>query len=152
MFQFIPSKLAGFVSVLLTFVSTLSAQIFNSSENQSMEFIAHKQVGLGKEKVLVMHSWTTDSKSYDYMIPYLNTDDYTYVFVDLRGYGSSKEMQGTYSAEEASSDAIKLVDLLVWDEFHLIGHSMSGMIVQKIAVDNPSRVKTVVAITPVPTC
>src|ERR1700733_12592784 len=34
----------------------------------------------------------------------------------------------------------------------LIGHSMSGMIVQKIAVDHPSRVKSVVAITPVPAC
>jgi pimeloyl-ACP methyl ester carboxylesterase len=117
-----------------------------------MEFIVHKQVGSGKEKVLVIHSWTTDSKSYDFMLPYLNTEDYTYVFVDLRGYGGSKEMQGAYSVEEASADAIKLIDLLGWDEFHLIGHSMSGMIVQKIAVDNPSRVKTIVAITPVPAC
>jgi pimeloyl-ACP methyl ester carboxylesterase len=29
---------------------------------------------------------------------------------------------------------------------------MSGMIVQKIAIDNPSRVKSVIAITPVPAC
>src|ERR1700722_10233153 len=152
MLQYISSKLAAFISVFLVFVSTLSTQILNSSENQDMEFIAHKQIGSGKEKVLVMHSWTGDSTSYDFMLPYLNTDDYTYVFVDLRGYGSSKEMQGTYSVEEASSDAIKLIDLLGWDEFHLIGHSMSGMIVQKIAVDNPSRVKSVVAITPIPAC
>ena len=152
MFQFISSKLAGFISVLLAFMSTLSAQILNSSENQSMEFIAHKQIGSGKEKVLVMHSWTGDSTSYDSMLPYLNTDDYAYVFVDLRGYGGSKEMQGTFSVEEASSDAIKLIDFLAWNEFHLIGHSMSGMIVQKIAVDNPSRVKSIIAITPVPAC
>ena len=70
MFQRISSKLAGFISVLLAFVSTLSAQILNISENQSMEFIAYKPVGSGKEKVLVMHSWTTDSKSYDYMPKY----------------------------------------------------------------------------------
>src|ERR1700722_4930057 len=152
MFQFISSKLAGFISVLLAFVSTLSAQILNSSENQSMEFIAHKQIGSGKEKVLVMHSWTGDSTTYDSMLPYLNTDDYTYVFVDLRGYGGSKEMQGSFSVEEASADAVKLIDSLAWDEFHVIGHSMSGMIVQKIAVDNPSRVKSVIAITPVPAC
>lgn len=117
-----------------------------------MEFIAHKQIGSGKEKVLVMHSWTTDSNSYDFMLPYLNTENYTYVFVDLRGYGGSKEMQGTFSVEEASSDAIKLINSLAWDEFHLIGHSMTGMIVQKIAVDNLSRVKSVVAITPIPAC
>lgn len=152
MFQFISSKLPGFISVLLAFVSTLSAQTLNLSENQLMEFIAYKQIGSGKEKVLVMHNWMGDSKSYDPMLPYLNTDEYTYVFVDLRGYGCSTEMKGTYSVEEASTDAMKLIDSLAWNKFHLIGHSMSGMIVQKIAVDNPSRVKSIVAITPVPAC
>lgn len=117
-----------------------------------MERIAYTEVGSGKEKVLVMHSWTSDSKSYDSMLPYLDTDAYTYVFVDLRGYGGSKDMQGAFSAEEASSDAMKLIDALAWEDFHLVGHSMSGMIVQKIAVDNPTRVKSMVAITPVPAC
>lgn len=129
-----------------------SAQPLNSSEQQNMELIAHKQIGSGKEKVLVMHNWMGDSTSYDSMLSYLNTDEYTYVFVDLRGYGRSKEMRGTYSVEETSADAVKLIDSLDWNKFHLIGHSMSGMIVQKIAVDNPSRVKSVVAITPVPAC
>ena len=117
-----------------------------------MALIAHKQIGSGKEKVLVLHNWMGDSTSYDPMLPYLDTDAYTYVFVDLRGYGRSKEIQGAYSVEEASTDAMKLIDSLSWNKFHLVGHSMSGMIVQKIAVDNPSRVKSVVAITPVPAC
>jgi pimeloyl-ACP methyl ester carboxylesterase len=141
-----------FIGVLIAFVTPLSAQSLNSSEKQNMEFIAHKQIGPGKEKVLVMHHWMGDSTSYDPMIPYLNTNDYTYVFVDSRGYGRSKEMKGSYSVEEASKDAIKLIDSLGWNKFHLVGHSMSGMIVQKIAVDNRSRVKSVVAITPVPAC
>jgi 3-oxoadipate enol-lactonase len=62
-----------------------------------MEFIALKQMRSGKEKVLVMHNRIGDSTSYDSMLPYLNTDEYTYVFVDLRGYSRSKEMPGTYS-------------------------------------------------------
>ncbi len=150
--QYIFSKLIAFIGILVAFVSPFSVQPLNSLETQSMEFIAHKQIGSGKEKVLVMHHWMGDSTSYDSMIPYLNTNDYTYVFVDLRGYGRSKEIRGAYSAEESSKDAIKLIESLGWNKFHLIGHSMSGMIVQKIAVDNPSRVKSVVAITPVPAC
>lgn len=150
--QFTFSRMIGFITFFATFITSLSAQCFNSSENQNMEFVAHKQIGSGKEKVLVMHNWMGDSTSYDSMLPYLNTNDYTYVFVDLRGYGRSKEMRGTYTVEEASADAIKLINSLAWNKFHLIGHSMSGMIVQKIAVDNPSRVKSVVAITPVPAC
>lgn len=123
-----------------------------AQEDQYMKTIAHKQFGSGNEKVLVMHNWMGDSTSYDPILPYLNTKDYTYVFVDLRGYGHSKDMPGTYSVDEASTDAIQLINSLGWNKFHLIGHSMSGMIVQKIAVDNPTRVKSVVAITPVPAC
>ena len=152
MLQFMFLKKIGFIAFLAAVVSSLTAQPLNSTEPQDMEFIAHKQIGSGKEKVLVMHNWMGDSTSYDFMLPYLNIDDYTYVFVDLRGYGCSKEMRGTYSVEEASSDAIKLINFLAWNKFHLIGHSMSGMVAQKIAVDNPSRVKSVVAITPVPAC
>lgn len=99
-----------------------------------------------------MHNWLGDSTSYDSMIPYLNTDQYTYVFADVRGYGRSKEIRGNYTVQEASGDAINIADFLGWDKFHLIGHSMSGMIVQKIAVDNPARIKSVIAITPVPAC
>lgn len=117
-----------------------------------MEIIAHKQMGSGAEKVLVLHHWMGDLTSYDFMLPYLNTERFTYVFADLRGYGGSKEMRGAYTVEEASSDAIQLINYLGWNQFHLVGHSMSGMIVQKIAVDNPTRVKSIVAITPVPAC
>ena len=145
-------KMIGYIAFLFTCILSLSVEYLNSLENQNMEYIAHKQIGKGKEKVLVMHHWMGDSTSYDSLIPYLNMDDYTYIFVDLRGYGRSKEMRGTYTAEEASSDAIKLINSLGWNKFHLIGHSMSGMIVQKIAVENPSRVKSIVAITPVPAC
>lgn len=152
MFQFRFSKIVGFVTFLAAFVSSLSTQSLNSAETHCMEFIAHKKIGTGKEKILVMHNWMGDSTSYDSIVPYLNVDEYSYVFVDLRGYGRSKEMRGNYSVGEASSDAIKLIDSLAWEQFHLVGHSMSGMIVQKIAVDNPSRVKSIVAITPVPAC
>ncbi|HEV8052464.1 MAG TPA: alpha/beta hydrolase [Parachlamydiaceae bacterium] len=152
MFRSLFSIMTGLIALLTVIVLSLSAQSLKSLENQNMEFIAHKQIGSGKEKVLVMHHWMGDSRSYDSMLPYLNTNDYTYLFVDLRGYGHSKDMRGIYSVEEASADAIKLINSLEWNQFHLIGHSMSGMIVQKIAVDNPSRVKSVIAITPVPAC
>ena len=117
-----------------------------------MECIAYTEIGSGKEKVLVMHNWMGDSTSYNSILPYLNTDKYTYVFTDLRGYGCSKEIQGTYSVEEASTDILHLIHSLHWNQFHLIGHSMSGMIAQKIAVDNRSRVKSIIAIAPVPAC
>ena len=117
-----------------------------------MDLLGYKLIGSGKEKVLVMHNWFCDSSSYDPMLPYLDKENYTYLFIDLRGYGLSKELPGTYSVQEAADDALALVDSLAWERFHVIGHSMSGMIAQKIAVDHVTRVKSVVAITSVPAC
>ena len=117
-----------------------------------MAFIDYKILGSGKEKVLVMHNWFCDSSSYDPMLPYIDTEKFTYVFVDLRGYGRSTELVGVYSVQEASDDVIALVNSFHWGQFHLVGHSMSGMIAQKIALDHFSRVKSLVAITPVPAC
>jgi hypothetical protein len=55
MLQYISSKLAAFIGILIASASPLSAETLNLLEKQNMEVIAHKQIGSGKEKVLVMH-------------------------------------------------------------------------------------------------
>ncbi len=110
----------------------------------------YKLLGSGPEKVLVMHNWFCDCTSYEPMMPYLNTDQYTYAFMDLRGYGKAKDVKGSYTVEEASQDAMMVASSLGWTEFHVMGHSMSGMIAQKMAL-NP-QIKSVIAITPAPAC
>jgi pimeloyl-ACP methyl ester carboxylesterase len=52
--------------------------------------------------------------------------------------------------QEIADDAIALADHLGWQRFHLIGHSMGGMAMQRIMVDATRRVKSGVALTPVP--
>ena len=144
-------KIIGCLILALLFSqSAFSHETNNKQGTEDMKTVGHKLIGKGKEKVLVMHSWFSDCTSYEPMLPYLNTEKFTYLFMDLRGYGLSKELPGEYTVEEASLDAITLVNSLSWDQFHIVGHSMSGMIAQKIAVDHASRVKSVVAITPVP--
>ena len=84
------------------------------------------------------------------MFPSLDLSRFTYAFVDYRGYGKSADMPGNYGMAELSADALALADYLGWSRFHLMGHSMGGMAVQRLMVDAPDRVKSVVAITPVP--
>ncbi len=117
-----------------------------------MEQLGHRIIGSGSQKVLLLHNWFCDSSSYEPLLPYLDQTKATYLLVDLRGYGRSKSWQGEYSVQEACQDAMALVQMLAWDRFHIVGHSMSGMIAQKMAVEHPARIQSIVAITPVPAC
>jgi pimeloyl-ACP methyl ester carboxylesterase len=75
------------------------------------------------------------------------------VFADVRGYGKSRHLGGSYSVEEVTADAFRLAGQLGWGRFHVVGHSMTGIVVQRMAVDDwtsdAKRLKSVVAITPV---
>jgi 3-oxoadipate enol-lactonase len=105
--------------------------------------------GQGPLRVLVLHDWFCDHSSWDATLAYLTPDHFTYVFGDLRGYGASREIEGTNTLDEAAGDAIAIANKLGWTQFSLIGHSMSGLIVQRIAQLAPERIARIVAITPV---
>jgi len=106
--------------------------------------------GNGPVHVVVLHDWFCDHSSWDAALPYLTPARFTYVFADLRGYGASREMEGLYTLDEAAGDVIALANKLGWNQFSLIGHSMSGLVVQRIAQLAPGRIARIVAITPAP--
>ncbi|MGE5515626.1 MAG: alpha/beta fold hydrolase [Bacteroidota bacterium] len=112
--------------------------------------LGHTTVGNGPEAVIVLHEWLGDHGNYDGAVPYLSGAGATYVFADLRGYGLSSAMAGRYDITEAADDALALMDALGHQRFHVVGHSMSGMIAQYLAATRPDRVKSVVVISPVP--
>jgi pimeloyl-ACP methyl ester carboxylesterase len=84
------------------------------------------------------------------MFDCLDANRYTYAFPDIRGYGQSRDVSGSYSIGEVAADAISLADQLGWREFHVVGHSMGGKAAQKVAMDARARVQSVIALTPVP--
>lgn len=115
--------------------------------------LSHHTFGDGPEKVLVLHSWIDNARSFDQVKPYLDPERFTYAFADLRGYGGSVAMKGRFTSQEAAGDALALADHLGWGAFHAVGHSQSGMIVQRLALNDwdsgARRLKSVVAVTPV---
>lgn len=112
--------------------------------------LGHVRHGRGAEPVVVLHEWMGDHTNYDPMLPYLPEETHTWLFADLRGYGLSKNMPGSYALREAADDVIRLMDHHGFRRFHVVGHSMSGMISQYLARVGGSRIKSVVAISPVP--
>ena len=114
-----------------------------------MSLLGHKLLGHGDQRVLVLHDWMGDHGNYDPMVPYLDQSAFTYAFVDLRGYGLSRHVTGDYTLTEASADALAVADQLQWGSFHLVGHSMSSLVAQQIAADNPDRLASLILLTPV---
>lgn len=113
-----------------------------------MEILNYKNFGEGQKKVVFLHELFGDCTNYEASIPYLDKENFSYFFIDLRGYGKSKNIFGEYSLEEAKNDVINLISSLKIDEYILVAHSMSTMIAQHIS-SSDEKVKKLILITPI---
>ncbi len=107
--------------------------------------------GTGDKHVIVLHDWMGDTEgNWKFALEYIDTAQFTYALVDVRGYGKSKELLGEFTIDEIASDIFALADKLRWEKFYLVGHSMGGMASQKAVLqDKNQRIQAVVCITPV---
>jgi len=126
------------------------AQAGAPATGQGDKVLGHVRIGNGSEAVLVLHQWLGDHTNFEWPSNFIARGKAQYVLADLRGYGLSRHMTGTYTMEEAAADVLHLMDRLGHARFHVVGHSMSGMIAQYLALRWPERVKSVVCISPVP--
>ncbi|QHA02197.1 alpha/beta fold hydrolase [Streptomyces broussonetiae] len=55
-----------------------------------------------------------------------------------------------YSVEDFTDDAVAVLDALGWEGAHLFGHSMGGLIAQRIAIRHPQRVLSLATSSAVP--
>jgi pimeloyl-ACP methyl ester carboxylesterase len=107
-------------------------------------------VGHGQVAVIGLHGWFGTADSWRTLAPYVDGDHFTYYFLDCRGYGSRRHDPGSYTLEEAASDAIATADELALERFALLGHSMGGAIMQQVLAQAPQRVSALVGVSPVP--
>lgn len=125
----------------------LMSSFLPSTQKSKAAYTLH---GYGDKKVIVLHSWMDDYQSWSPVIPHLDKKSYTYAFMDVRGYGKSINVKGDFTSDEIANDIFDVADNLGWDQFYLVGHSMTGMAAQKAALkDKKNRIIKVVAITPV---
>ncbi|MFJ9060583.1 alpha/beta fold hydrolase [Streptomyces sp. NPDC102409] len=111
---------------------------------------AHRLLGSGDHRVLVLHDWFGTSAGWGSFLDYLDGDTFSYAFLDYRGYGDRKAVTGAYTLAEIADDALTLADELGWQHFSLVGHSMGGKAVQQVLAQAPQRVRKMVGLAPVP--
>jgi pimeloyl-ACP methyl ester carboxylesterase len=111
---------------------------------------SYVKVGSGDHHVIALHGWFGSALGWGHLPDYLSTAQFSYVFPDLRGYGSRQGEEGEFTMAEAAQDAIALADELGWERFSLVGHSMSGVAVQHVLALASHRVRRLVGVAPVP--
>lgn len=117
---------------------------------EKLKSINHRLIGQGPRRVLVLHGWFGDHQIWEPAFASLDQRTFTYAFMDFRGYGLARGVDGVHSTEEMAADALALTDWLGWERYSVVGHSMGGLVAQRVAIDGGSRVVAVVGITPVP--
>jgi pimeloyl-ACP methyl ester carboxylesterase len=66
----------------------------------------------------------------------------TLVSFDNRGIGGSVGGDGRLTIEDMAGDALAVMDALGFERFHVVGHSMGGVIAQEVALSAPTRVSS----------
>ena len=102
------------------------------------------EAGTG-DPIIFVHGVVTTSNIFP---KYVGTysPEFRGVAVDLRGYGDSEKPATGYSIPQFSTDLIKLADALQIKKAVWVGVSMGGMILQRLALDHPERVRALVLV------
>lgn len=65
---------------------------------------------------------------------------------DVRGHGMSQPLNGHFSLDEAADDLLAILDDVGAKQSVLVGHSMGGLIAQKVVLNHPERVAALAVI------
>lgn len=112
--------------------------------------IGYQQYGEGLTRVIILNDWFSDTSTWDGARDYLDTQTFTWVFADLRGYGRSRNLRGSYCVTEAAADVLDVADTLGWSRFAVIGHSMSTLVALHLAQTHADRIERAIVLTPPP--
>jgi len=94
----------------------------------------------GDTRVIALHGWLDNALSFAPMAPYLAGLDL--VCLDFPGHGQSppRPAAARYHFDDYVFDVLAAADLLGWQRFHLIGHSLGGAVASVLAAACPERI------------
>lgn len=103
--------------------------------------LAYDEMGAGPPVVLV-HGLGLSRKRWQRQVEALAEHGYRAVRFDVRGFGESELPSEPYGMDTLTADLATVAAHLGLDRFHLVGHSLGGMIAQSFALGRPDAVRT----------
>lgn len=101
--------------------------------------VAWFEVGRGPDLVLV-HGLADDHRAWRKLIPHLALD-HRLVMFDLRGHGQTTLGAPDGTLAQLSEDLVALMDAIGLERADLVGFSLGGTLVMRLAIDHPERVR-----------
>ena len=99
------------------------------------------------KNVLLLHGWATTSAVW---APTRDRwDREGLLALDFRGVGYSDKPDTGYTIERFAADVVDVIDA-IGAPVQLVGHSMGGLVAQRVAIDHPDKLDRVVLVSPVP--
>jgi pimeloyl-ACP methyl ester carboxylesterase len=104
------------------------------------------EAGAGGRPLLLVHGFTGAKEDFTPWLEGLADAGWHAVAPDLRGHGASSKpaSEAAYSFEILADDVLRLADMLGWDQFVLLGHSMGGMVAQFMALKAAARLDALI--------
>ncbi len=93
----------------------------------------------GKPFVVLSNSLGSTHRMWDAQVEALD-ERFRVVRYDTRGHGESPVPDGPYSIDDLADDLVALLDRLGIERAHLVGLSLGGATVMRVAARNPERV------------
>ncbi len=91
--------------------------------------------------VLFLHGLAGDHGVFERQTSDLS-QDYRTIRVDARGHGQSAVPEGPWTIADFAADFVGLLDRLEIEAAHVVGHSAGGVFAMSMALDHPTRVRS----------
>ena len=106
------------------------------------QLLPFNRAGAGVPLVLV-HGYLGGSSQWDAQVPLLK-EHFEIVTLDLAGYGKANHLAAPTDLPDHARNVLATLDHMGIERFHLLGHSMGGMVAQEITSQAPQRVDKLV--------
>ncbi|KAA0024751.1 3-oxoadipate enol-lactonase [Antrihabitans cavernicola] len=95
--------------------------------------------------VVLSNSLGSDHRMWDPQLTALE-ERFRVIHYDTRGHGRSPVPAGPYTLDDLADDVVALLDRVGVEQAHLVGLSLGGMTMMRVAARNPDRVNRLVVL------
>jgi non-heme chloroperoxidase len=124
-----------------TIVPRLSVKHITLSNGVKLEY-AEQGLATGTP-VIFIHGFTDSWHSFQSVLPHLPSSVHAYA-ISLRGHGDSDRPLEGYATADFAADIADFIKQLKIGPAIIVGHSMGGIIAQRLVLDHPQLVKALV--------